>query len=235
MKIIKNYKIKNRVFVTVGLMLILTLVGCSSYGRRQAEEKSTEPLIYETSEETTVPVETKKKTTKTTTKAKEKEKGPWQKDFANDEFGRQTDECFLFAVFSGQFSNSATTNSSLTAAIRVERNYDNSNNEITDWVLIALKEYDYLTVKNYFSRNKNYNVKVLEENGNVIEEKGIMPSDNNLIAVWSNEDQNVIIDAMKSNKKLTFRIDEEDGSSNYLFEVDCTGFKELFDSMDWNV
>ena len=169
-------------------------------------------------------------TTETTEAAAE---SLWEKRFYIDEFDRPTDEFYIFAAFDGYFSNSATTKSSLTAAFYINRY--SYNNEISDSVGIALFEYGSSRVKNYYSKGKHYDIQILEENDNVIKERGWLGSEDNTIYVWGDENANTIIEAMKNNKKLTFRIDEEDGMDTYLFDVDCTGFAELFDSTDWGV
>lgn len=170
----------------------------------------------------------------TTTETTEAEaKSLWEKKFYIDEFDRPTDEFYIFAAFDGYFSNSATTKSSLTAAFYIERY--SYNNEINDCVGIALFEYDHSRVKNYYRDGKHYDIQILEENDNVIKERGWLGSESETIYVWGDENANTIIEAIKNNKKLTFRIDEEDGMDTYLFDVDCTGFAELFDSTDWKV
>ena len=157
----------------------------------------------------------------------------WEKKFFIDEFDRPTDEFYIFAMFSGYFSNSVTTKSPLTAAFYIERY--SYNNEISDCVGIALFEYDSNRVKNYYKTGKHYDIQILEENDNVVKERGWLDSEDDTIYVWGDENANKIIEAIKNNKKLTFRIDEEDGMDTYLFDVDCTGFAKLFDSTDWEV
>lgn len=230
---------KKEFFIVSGLMFALLLAGCSSETvSRQAEEttedyKESYESIITQNEEVVAKTETTE-TIETTTETTEAEaKSLWEKKFYIDEFDRPTDEFYIFAVFNGYFSNSATTKSSLTAAFYIDRY--SYNNEISDCVGIALFEYDHSRVKNYHRDGKHYDIQILEENDNVIEERGWLGSEDDTIYVWGDENANKIIEAIKNNKKLTFRIDEEDGMDTYLFDVDCTGFAELFDSADWKI
>ena len=150
-----------------------------------------------------------------------------------DDFNRETDDQFLFGFFNGNFSNSATTNSPLAVSICAERRI--LNDTIEDSVRIILYEYESNVVSNYYSSGKRYKIQILEDNDNVISVDGYMGAKTERIRVWDDQDQNCIINALKNNKKLTFRIDEDDGMDTYMFDVDCTGFKDLFESTDWKV
>ena len=61
-----------------------------------------------------------------------------------------------------------------------------------------------------------------------------MKSEGDALCIWENT-SNVVVDAMKNNSKLTFRIDAEDGMDSYLFTIDCSGFSEMYSSAEWNV
>lgn len=50
----------------------------------------------------------------------------------------------------------------------------------------------------------------------------------------SANDSKAIIDALKRNKRVVFRIDyPKSVEETYTFAIDCEGFAELFDSVDW--
>lgn len=154
----------------------------------------------------------------------------WSIEYFVDDFGRATDEPYVIGSFSGTFSNSAATNEKLTGYIYVERY--NDGNDIIEGVSFDLREYGSYQVKNIISKDKYYTVQILEENENVISERAVMRSEGNALCIWKNT-SNVVVDAMKNNNKLTFRIDAEDGMDSYLFIVDCSGFSEMYSSAEW--
>lgn len=156
----------------------------------------------------------------------------WSIEYFVDDFGRATDEPYVIGSFSGTFSNSAATNEKLTGYIYVEKYNDGEN--IIEGVSFDLREYGSYQVKNIISKDKYYTVQILEDNENVISERAVMKSEGNALCIWKNN-SNIVVEAMKSNSKLTFRIDAEDGMDSYLFAVDCSGFSEMYSSAEWNV
>lgn len=203
--------------------------------KQQATESTAQTTIVTTKATTQTKTETVTTTaTKpiTTSKTEKNTKSVWKLKYAVDDFKRQTDECYLFGLFYGTFDNLAATNSNLIATLDVERyTYDG---EVTDAVGIQLFEYDDILVTNFYSKGIYYDIQILEEDDNIITESGYMGSNGQTIYVWGDKNQNSIVNALKRNEKLTFRIDDEDGMSTYWFYVDCNGFKELFESTDWN-
>lgn len=154
----------------------------------------------------------------------------WSIEYFVDDFGRATDEPYVIGSFSGTFSNSAATNSELTGYVYVERYNDGDN--VIEGVSFDLREYGSYQVKNIISKDKYYTVQILEDNENVISERAIMKSEGNALCIWK-DNSNVVVEAIKNNSKLTFRIDEEDGMDSYLFTVDCSGFAEMYNSAEW--
>ena len=229
-------------FFSICLMLVMCLTVFVSCGSDNSSELSAEieslraeneALKEQMTETTTEATTTTVEETTTTSETEKINESAWELTYYVDDFKRPTDEAFLYGEFKGTFSNSATTNSSLIATMGIERySYDG---EITDSARIQLFEYNSNLVKNFYSKGKYYNIQILEENDNIITESGYMMSEGTAISVWGDKDQNSIINALKNNGKLTFRIDEEDGMDTYLFDVDCTGFKELFESTDWKL
>ncbi|MCM1578831.1 MAG: hypothetical protein NC078_08550 [Ruminococcus sp.] len=196
------------------------------------EETEQETTSEETTATETTTVETT--TTETTTTEEPKLDSPWELNYFVDDFDRPTDDCYISGLFDGKFTNSATTNSELTTVFIISR-YKENDGTITETVGIKLAEYGYSVVKNYGRRADCYNIQILEDNENIITEEGYMASEGDRILVWGDENQHSIINALKNNESLIFRIDEEDGMSSYIFTVDCTGFKELYESVDWNL
>ena len=154
----------------------------------------------------------------------------WSIEYFVDDFGRATDEPYVIGSFSGTFCNSAATNEELTGYIYVERYNDGDN--VIEGVSFDLREYGSYQVKNIISKDKYYTVQILEDNENVISERAVMKSEGNALCIWK-DTSNVVVEAMKNNSKLTFRIDEEDGMDSYLFTVDCSGFVEIYSSAEW--
>lgn len=193
-----------------------------------------EALMLEMSDMQTTVIKEEKTTVEKVVVDKASKSGIWEINYYIDDFGRQTDNCYIYGETQGTFSNMAASNDELDAVFLVDR-YLDGNGEVYDSMAIELYEYRYSEVKNFFSEVCYYDIQVLEENDNIIYEEGYMLSRKDRIYVLGDTDCNSIINAMKNNDTLTFRIDEQDGFSSYIFDVDCTGFKELFESIDWNV
>lgn len=192
------------------------------------EISETEETTIETTVEETTAEET---TTEETTNAKVQ--SPWTVKNYLDEFDRPIEDAkYLQAFFEGTFSNSATSNSELTVSMTVSRDAINDNDY--DCVDIKLFEYDSHKVTNYYSKTKYYTVMILEENENVINTEGSMFSKGDAIFFMEDHNKNDLINAMKNNNTLIFKITEDDGMGKYLFTVDCTGFADMFDSLEIN-
>lgn len=192
------------------------------------ETETTTVTTTVTTNETTTETTTATTTETTETTTEPELESPWKQYFYVDEFNRETDNSYIVATFYGTFSNSATTNSKL--GVNLIADQYSYNDDIQDALSIYLYEYDSHLVKNSYSKSKYYDIQVLEENDNIIKTSEPMLSGYDDIFVSESKDQNPIINALKNNNILVFRIDEEDSLDTYFFEVDCTGFKELFES-----
>lgn len=171
-------------------------------------------------------------TTNTETISEQITQTSWKIKYYVDEFDRPTDNGYISGVFIGKFSNTIANDSHLSLCVSVE-SYT-YNDEIKESIDFTLFEYDQYIVSNPYSHGVFYDVQVLEENGNTIKEKGYMSANGGeSIFISAAEGQNSIINALLNNDKLTVRIDEEEGSSTYLFDIDCTGFAEIYKSNDW--
>ena len=84
-----------------------------------------------------------KYTRKRMNSSSEKSLGAWKYDYFVDEFGDKTDNGFLYITSLGKFSNSATTDSSLTV-----RMYLNDGSEDNPW--FRMWEYNSNQVKNSY-------------------------------------------------------------------------------------
>ena len=143
----------------------------------------------------------------------------WEKRYYNDEFNNPTNNAFIAPVdyFSGTFSNSATTNSRLSAYIRVN----------SDDCEIMLWEYGSSLVKAYSTTD--YDITILLPNGTKKYFTGTMYKNGFAICF---DDYNGIISLLKSTNgtlKIYLKEDSDYGvNSTYLFEVDTSGFKDLY-------
>lgn len=145
----------------------------------------------------------------------------WEKRYYVDEFNNPTNNAFIAPTnkSSGTFSNSATTNSRLTAYIRVN----------SDDCEIMLWEYGSSLVKAYSTTD--YDITVLLPNGTKKYFTGTMYKNGTVICF---DNYNEIITLLKNaDGILKFHIKEDSKygvNSSYLFEVNTSGFKDLFNN-----
>lgn len=143
----------------------------------------------------------------------------WEKRYYTDEFNNPTSNAFIAPTdtLSGTFSNSATTNSRLSAYIRVDN----------DYCQIMLWEYGSSLVK--ASSTTYYDITVLLPNGTKKYFTGTMYKNGQVICF---DDYNGIITLLKNTTgvlKIYLKEDSDYGvNSTYLFEVDTSGFNELY-------
>lgn len=145
----------------------------------------------------------------------------WEKMYYVDEFDQPTDDYYLCNIIDGTFSNSATTDDILTVVLFLDE----------DGLRIRLIEYGSNFVKGYHSDGTSYTATVLMPSG----EKTKMScnldygSDRLKFNAKANE---MLLEALREEKDIKIRIDEEDGISSYLFTIPgAEGFGELYDSL----
>ena len=143
----------------------------------------------------------------------------WEKRYYVDEFNNPTSNAFIAPkdTISGTFSNSATTNSRLNAYVRV-------NNEDCE---IMLWEYGSSMVKAYSTTD--YDITILLPNGTKKYFTGTMYKNGTVICF---DNYSEIISLLKNTDgilKFYIQEDSEYGvNSTYLFEVNTSGFKDLY-------
>ena len=143
----------------------------------------------------------------------------WEKRYYVDEFNTPTSNAFIAPVdtLSGTFSNSATTNSRLSAYIRVD----------DDDCQIMLWEYGSSLVKAYSTTD--YDITILLPNGTKKYFTGTMYKNGQVIYF---DDYSGIVSLLKNTNgvlKIYLKEDSDYGvNSTYLFEVDTSGFKDLY-------
>lgn len=143
----------------------------------------------------------------------------WELGEFVDEFGQNTGEIYLSTTVSdGKFSNSATTNSELTAIVQVT----------SDGIGIMLVEYGWSVVKCSYGYD-SYNVVMLDINKNRSKLSGTMYEGGSRIR-FSDSDESKIIDALLAGEgEISFYIeDAERTTTNYLFTVHTSNFAELY-------
>ena len=203
-------KIKSKVLLVFVLLIsVFTLSGCG--GEDNTPSTSDDNSSNTTTTETT--------TTATTTAATESK--IWEKKFYVDDFEQPTDEWYIInsTIFTGKFSNSATTDSTLYAYILVDAKD----------VSIMLYEYGRNQVKNASSRyDEDYDITMLLDDNSRVDVKGAIYPGNDRITITSGTKQKVI-DALKNNKKVVFKIVESDRTvTSYLFEAHTANFNDIY-------
>ena len=145
----------------------------------------------------------------------------WEKRYYEDEFNNPTSDAFLAPtdILSGTFSNSATTNSKLSAYLRVDNEY----------CQIMLWQYGSYLVK--ASSITDYDITILLPNGTKKYFTGTMYKNGQVIYF---DDYSEIVSLLKStngNLKIYIKEDSDYGvNSTYLFEVNTSGFKALYNT-----
>ncbi len=149
------------------------------------------------------------------------EKALWAKEYYVDEFNQETDEWYVTnnTLFIGSFSNSATTDSGLTARILVDEEY----------VSIILFEYANRQVKNAYNDANHYTITMKDGNGNKYDLSGYMYADGDRIVIESNNKEKVI-NALKGEGNVSFYIYDTDRSvTSYLFTAITSNFDDLIE------
>lgn len=143
--------------------------------------------------------------------ARYKETGNWIIKHFVDEFQQETKEGYIVTYGNGNFTNSATTNSELTAEIIITDKEE---------LQIFLNEYGSQPVKSYASSGSSYKVKLLK-NGEEVISNGIMYSDRITV-----KDRKIIAPIKEGGKiKIYLKENSEYGiGSSYLFEFDATNY-----------
>lgn len=145
----------------------------------------------------------------------------WEMRYYLDEFGNQTDRPYVInrTNFSGTFSNSATTDAKLKAAVYVEQNM----------VSISLLEYGDNLVHGYYSDGHQYEVNVLTSTGDAIGMQGILAQGGSGILL--NDYSARFIDLLKEGGELKVSMKETTHGSmdTYLFTIPASSdFAEIY-------
>lgn len=143
--------------------------------------------------------------------------GTWELGEFVDEFKQPTGEKYISTQVNGTFSNSATSNSNLIAILQVT----------SEDVAIMLWEYGSYSVKCSYKWDE-YDITMKDGNGNKYYLDGTMYSGSARI-YFDDSDKNTVIGALKRTGSVSFYIVlSERTTTNYLFTVECSNFKELY-------
>ena len=143
-----------------------------------------------------------------------------------DDFGDITDTKYMTTVkqVKGTFSNSATTNSCLLAAVHVLKNGYGRNE-----VLIGFRLHEYCRdhpVKNFYENGTAYRVRVKTNSGEVHDFRGRMRTTQLDLSPSESLELHRLF---RKHRSLRFVIVEDENQlSSYNFEVDATGYTATF-------
>lgn len=155
------------------------------------------------------------------TEANDEDFGNWDVKYYVDQFNLPTDEAYISYndLFTGTFSNSATSDSLLYAKLLIDED-----------ITIMLYEYGSQQVTAYSSTD--YNIIMLDENGNKTQLVGVMHDNGDRVIITRDYTQTVL-DALKAGGEISFYLAEKDHSiTNYLFTIpDATGFDNAYNSI----
>ena len=160
----------------------------------------------------------------------------WEVVHYVDDFGDETEDAYIRGIFTGTFSNTATTNEDLTVVI----NYDyyipevqTNRDPATYTMSFRLLEYnDHMAV---FTTGEEITLKV-KINDRVVEYNlaGIAPNGDLFVVekgAPSYLELPILTNALKENE-YTISCVILIGSSKYSFEIDGTGFMEQIDNLN---
>ena len=133
-----------------------------------------------------------------------------------DEFKQPTGEKYIITHSYGTFSNSATTNSNLYAAVQVTQ----------EDIAIMLWEYNNNLVKGTYDSNE-YRITVLDSKGEKHYFNGNINKGGTRVYIRSNQFLDMI-NLLKTEEELSFYLEfSKYTTSSYLFKIETRGFNEM--------
>ena len=158
------------------------------------------------------------------------EYGIWNIDEFVDEFDMPAGVYYIDSdPLYGKFSNSATTNSDVTAILFCEKFSDTQK----PFIKFKMYEYDSYLVKNAYSSAKIYDIIMMDGAGVKHNLTGIMLSHNSALGIADDEEIATVINALKEGGTVRFAIvDSENSLNKYSFAIDeADGFDKAYS--DW--
>lgn len=164
----------------------------------------------------------------------------WEQTFYVDEFGDYTDDSYIRGIFTGTFTNSATSGEDLEVIIFIDDVFTGPFGSFD----IRLLEYGFMKV-NYF-RAEASDIIVKVKIGDVIyqDTPTILGDDGDLSFVTTgkgyikleNEIFNAVIEALDAGEEISFLITaniSDDLTNTYRFKVDPSGLEDI--PHDWTL
>ncbi len=195
------------------LVFLLSLIGCSTNNGLQAMAAETSaPIVTEAP--TPIPTPSPEPTpTPTPTPTP----SSWEIDNYVDDFGDKTGSSYLRGTFTGKFSNSATTGSSLTVHFFYESSYCS----------IRLLEYD--SHKATFNTNDDVYFKFKVDGKEYSIELVVLSYGDDLHFTSSDSGFSVLKNALLDGKEIKCVIKGTRYGDTYNFTMDGIGFKETLE------
>ena len=145
----------------------------------------------------------------------------WELGEFTDEFNQPTGKKYIGSECVGTFSNSATTNSKLTAYIQID----------STQIGIMLWEYGSMLVKGIYSSGEDFNITILDENGTKYYYSTTLYKNSSRI-YFNSSDRTEIINLIRNNDSLQIYIKSAKFTSSYLFTLDTTGFASFYSQLN---
>lgn len=142
--------------------------------------------------------------------------GSWEMKSYKDEFGEEGASKYLVLMGSGVFSNSATTNSKMTAVLFMEKTGDFS---------FKLIEYSSSVVKS----DDSYDYRIKDSEGEVHEMTLYNGEESGQMSSWSSDNKETMKKILNKGGVITVSVRERHAYSTpdtYLFKLDVTGYNK---------
>lgn len=142
--------------------------------------------------------------------------GSWEMKSYKDEFGEEGASKYLVLMGSGVFSNSATTNSKMTAVLFLEKTGDFS---------FKLIEYSSSVVKS----DDSYDYRIKDSEGEVHEMTLYNGEESGQMSSWSSDNKETMKKILNKGGVITVSVRERHAYSTpdtYLFKLDVTGYNK---------
>lgn len=139
--------------------------------------------------------------------------GSWEVRAFEDEFGEKGTQKYLLLIGSGVFSNSATTNSKMTAILYVDK----------DSFSFKLIEYDSSVVKN----DNSFTYRIKDSDGDVYEMTMYNSDSSGQMYTWSSENTKKMEEILSKGGVITVSVTERNAystPSTYLFKLKVDGY-----------
>ena len=144
----------------------------------------------------------------------------WEIGEYTDEFNQPTGKKYMVVDTYGTFSNSATTNSTLLAALQIDQ----------DNIGVMMWEYGRNLLKGTFDY-ENYDITILDEGGAKHYFTGTIYKSGTRV-YFKDSDRNTVLNLLRANNELKIYLKSTKYSiSTYLFTVDTKGFTEAYNQI----